>query len=250
MSPDELARYEWQIWTPGFGVEGQVRLKQASVLVSRIGGVGGTVAYYLAAAGIGRLVLAHAGNVKPSDLNRQLLMTTDWLGKPRVESAVRRLQELNPYVDVVPVAENMSPDNAERLVEGVDIVVDAAPLFTERFAMNQAAVKLGKPLVECAMYDFDAQLTTIIPGQTPCLACIYPEPPPHWRREFPVIGAVSGSIASLAAAEVVKLITGIGSPLAGKLLHANLKTMEFRQMPLARNPVCSVCGGIEAQGRN
>lgn len=242
LTDEERARYEWQIWTPDVGEVGQQKLKNTAVLVSRLGGVGGTVAYYLAAAGVGKLVLAHAGNVKPSDLNRQLLMTTDWLGKPRVESASRRLRELNPNVDIVTVPENLSSDNAERLVDQVDIVVDGAPLFAERFAMNAAAFAQGKPLVECAMYDLNAQLLTLIPGQTACLACVFPEDPPHWKREFPVFGAVSGMIAALAAVEVIKLATGIGQAMAGHMLLANLRSMEFRKLPIVRREDCPVCG--------
>lgn len=242
LSDAERARYEWQIWTPDVGEAGQQKLKSASVLVSRLGGVGGTVAYYLAAAGIGKLVLAHAGNVKPSDLNRQLLMTTDWLGKPRIESAERRLRELNPHVELVPVGENLSPQNADRLVAQADIVVDAAPLYEERFAMNAACVQQRKPLVECAMYDLDAQLTTLVPGQTPCLACLYPERPPNWKREFPVFGAVSGMIASMAVVEVIKLVTGIGDPLTNRMQWINLRSMAFRQLPIARREGCRVCG--------
>ena len=244
LSDAEKARYEWQMWTPDVGEEGQRKLKAASVLVSRLGGVGGTVAYYLAAAGVGRLVLAHAGNVKPSDLNRQLLMTTDWLGRPRVESAERRLRELNPNVEIHTAAENLSSSNAAALAGEVDIVVDAAPLFSERFAMNQAAVAQNKPLVECAMYDLDAQLTTIIPGKTPCLSCLYPEDPPNWNREFPVFGAVSGMVASMAAVEVIKLITGIGEPLVGHMLWINLRTMDFRKLPIALRFGCEVCGEL------
>jgi molybdopterin-synthase adenylyltransferase len=244
LSPEERARYEWQMWTPHVGEEGQQRLKAASVLVSRLGGVGGTVAYYLAAAGVGRLVLAHAGNVKPSDLNRQLLMTTDWLGQPRAESAARRLRELNPNVEIVSLQQNISETNASDLVDRVDVVVDAAPLFSERFAMNAAAMKLGRPVIESAMFDLDAQLTTMIPGQTPCLRCLYPEDPPHWKREFPVFGAVSGMIASLAAMEVIKLITGIGQPLSNILLTADLRTMQFRRLPIQRRPDCLTCGDI------
>ncbi|MCA9247963.1 MAG: HesA/MoeB/ThiF family protein [Planctomycetales bacterium] len=245
LGDDERARYEWQMWTSGHGEEGQRKLKQTSVLISRIGGLGGTVAYYLAAAGIGRLVLAHAGNVKPSDLNRQLLMTTDWLGKARVESAARRLQELNPFVEIETVAENLSNENAKRLVGCADIVVDAAPLFAERFAMNSAAFRQGKPIIESAMYDFDAQLTTMIPGQTACLACLVPENPPQWRREFPVFGAVSGTIAAMAALEVIKLVAGFGETLAGTMCLANLRTMEFRRIAIQRDPNCRVCGGQE-----
>lgn len=244
LSEPEKARYEWQMWTPDVGEAGQEKLKAASVLVSRLGGVGGTVAYYLAAAGVGKLVLAHAGCVKPSDLNRQLLMTTDWLGKPRIESAERRLKELNPHVDIHTAAENLSLANASALVGEVDIVVDAAPLFSERFAMNTAAVEQRKPLVECAMYDLDAQLTTIIPGRTPCLRCLYPDDPPAWKREFPVFGAVSGMIASMAAVEVIKLITGIGEPLANSMLWANLRTMHFRRLPITRRADCEVCGKL------
>lgn len=237
----ERARYEWQMWTPNVGEEGQRKLKAASVLVSRLGGVGGTVAYYLAAAGIGKLVLAHAGNVKLSDLNRQLLMTTDWLDKPRVESAQRRLTELNPHVEIVAVNENLFDANASPLVSQADVIVDAAPLFSERFAMNRAAVEQGKPLIEAAMFDLDAQLTTILPGSTPCLRCLYPVDPPYWKREFPVFGAVSGIIAAMAALEVIKLITGIGEPLTNSVLHINLRMMEFRKLPIVRDEHCPVC---------
>lgn len=240
----ERVRYEWQMWTPDVGEEGQRKLKSTSVLVSRLGGVGGTAAYYLAAAGIGKLVLAHAGNVKPGDLNRQLLMTTDWLGKPRVESAQRRLNELNPNVEIVAINENISDENATSIVKQTDMIVDAAPLYTERFAMNRAAAEQRKPLVECAMFDLDAQLTTIVPGSTPCLRCLYSVDPPHWKREFPVFGAVSGMIGSIAALEVIKLVTGIGEPLLNTLLTINLRTMEFRKLPIARDEQCEVCGEV------
>ena len=238
----ERARYEWQMWTPDVGEEGQRKLKAATVMVSRIGGLGGTVAYYLAAAGVGKLVLVHGGNVKPSDLNRQLLMTTDWLGKPRVESAERRLRELNPHVEIVTSNNNVNEENAASFVGQADIVVDAAPLFAERFAMNRAAFEQRKPMVECAMYDLEGQLTTFIPGKSLCLRCLYPEDPPYWKREFPVFGAVSGTVGAMAAVEVIKLITGIGEILCGKMLSINLRTMEFRKLSVVRDEQCLVCG--------
>ena len=204
LSDEERAIYEWQMWLPDLGEEGQEKLKNASVLVSRVGGVGSVVAYELAAAGIGKLVLAHAGNVKPSDLNRQLLMTHDWIGKPRIDSIRRRLLELNPRLDLVTVDENINESNADAIVRQCDVIVDCAPLFTERFAMNHAAIQQSKPLIECAMYDMEAQLTTILPGQSPCLRCIFPEAPPTWKREFPVLGAVSGTVACMGAVEAVK----------------------------------------------
>lgn len=124
LTAEEHSIYEWQMWVPDFGAAGQQKLKNASVMISRVGGVGSVVAYELAAAGVGKLVLAHAGNVKPSDLNRQLLMTHDWIGKPRIESIRRRLLELNPRLEIVAVGENVSPENAASLVAQCDVVVD------------------------------------------------------------------------------------------------------------------------------
>lgn len=244
LTAEERAVYEWQIWVSDFGEAGQQKLKSASVLISRVGGLGSVVAYELAAAGVGKFLLAHAGNVKPSDLNRQLLMTHDWLGKPRVESATRRLKELNPRLDIVPVAENINDQNVANLVEQVDLIVDCAPLFPERYAMNREAVRQHKPLVECAMYDLEAQLTTILPGQTPCLKCLYPEDPPAWKREFPVFGAVSGTVGCLAAMEAIKVLAGFGETLAGQLLTMDLRDMTFRKRAIQRNPDCVVCRSL------
>lgn len=242
LSDAERAVYEWQLDVPGFGEAGQQRLKGATVLVSRVGGLGGAVAYNLAAAGVGHLILAHAGTIRPADLNRQLLMTHAGLGQSRVESAARRLAELNPAVHITPVAENVSDANAEHLVGKVDLVVDAAPLFAERFALNRAAVRLGRPMVECAVYELQVQMTTILPGRTPCLACLYPEDPPAWRRRFPVFGAVSGAAGGLAAMEAIKVLSNLGEPLAGRLLMMDLRSMMSQCITLARRPDCPVCG--------
>jgi molybdopterin/thiamine biosynthesis adenylyltransferase len=242
LTDEERATYEWQMWVPDIGDRGQLKLKNASVMVSRVGGVGSVVAYELAAAGVGKLVLAHAGNVKPSDLNRQLLMTHDWIGKPRIESIRRRLLELNPRLEIVTVAENVHENNAADLVSQADVIVDCAPLFPERFAMNRQAVAQGKPLVECAMYEMEAQIMTVVPGQSPCLQCVFPEEPPNWTREFPVLGAVSGTVACMGAVEAVKLITGMGQPLAGRMVRMDLRTMDFQTMSLSRRDTCPVCG--------
>lgn len=241
LTDEERAVYEWQIWVPDFGEAGQEKLKGSSVLVSRVGGLGSVVAYELAAAGVGKLVLAHAGNVKPSDLNRQLLMTHDWLGKPRVESAERRLKELNPRLEIVTFAENLSEANAERIVAEADLIVDCAPLFPERYAMNLQAVRQHKPLVECAMYDLEAQITTIVPGKTPCVSCLYPADPPAWKREFPVFGAVSGTVGCLGAMEAVKVLAGLGEPLLGRMLSLDLRDMTVQTRRIERNADCPVC---------
>lgn len=244
LTEDERARYEWQLGVTGFGAEGQERLKGAAVLVSRCGGVGGAAAYQLAAAGVGRLVLAHAGNLRVDDLNRQLLMTHDGIGRPRVEQAARRLRELNPFLEIEPVAENVGEENVERLVGGVDLVVSCAPRFRERLLMNREAVRRGKLLVDCAMYELEAQLTTIVPGRTPCLACLYPSEPPGWQRQFPVFGAVAGTVGCLGAMEAIKVLAGLGEPLLGKLLVCDLRDMTFRRVGITRDPRCPVCGRV------
>lgn len=243
LSDEERARYEWQMWHEGMGEEGQRKLKAATVLVSRVGGLGGLVAYELAAAGVGHLILAHAGDLKPSDLNRQLLQTTANLGHSRMESITRRLRALNPHTRLTGIAENISPDNADTLAAQADIIVDAAPLFQERLALNDAAMRHRRPMVECAMRGMEATVTTFIPGRTGCLRCYVPGVPPSWKRQFPVFGAVSGTAACVGATEVIKLLTGLGQPLAGVMLSMNLATMSFRKTRLPRNPRCPCCGG-------
>jgi len=245
----ERSIYEWQMWVPGVGEEGQRKLKGASVLISRVGGLGGVVALELAAAGVGRLILAHAGNLKPSDLNRQLLQTHDHLGQPRIESIVRRLQDLNPRCEIVGIGENVSEANADSLVAQADIVIDAAPLFQERLALNAAAFRAGKPFIECAMHNLEASVATFLPGRTGCLACIVPEVPPSWTRQFPVFGAVSGTAGCIGAMEAIKLITGIGQTLDGRLLSMDLSTLRFRTVTLPKRPDCTVCGGSSTNPR-
>jgi molybdopterin-synthase adenylyltransferase len=238
----ERAFYEWQMWIGDVGEAGQRRLKAASVLVSRCGGVGGAAALYLAAAGVGKLVLAHAGDLRPSDPHRQVLMPHDGIGRPRIDAAVRRLREVNPHILVEGVPENITEANARALVERVDLVLDAAPLFEERLRMNREAVRQHKPMIECAMYELEGRVTTIIPGRTPCLACLHPTAPPAWKRQFPVLGAVAGAIGCLGAVEAIKVITGIGEPLLGRLLICDLRRMAFCTVRIARNPQCPVCG--------
>jgi molybdopterin/thiamine biosynthesis adenylyltransferase len=242
LSADERDRYQWQLWVRGFGEQGQRRLKAATVFVSRIGGVGGTVAMQLAAAGVGRLILAHAGNLRLNDMNRQMLMSTESVGEPRIEQAARRLRQINPHVDLEMLDEIVSDSNVERLVGSADFVVSAAPLFEERLAMNRQAVRRGVPLVDCAMYEMEARLLTVVPGRTPCLACLVAAPPAGWKREFPVFGAVASTIGSMAALEVVKLATGLGEPPAGRLINLDLGSLTFTTIAVTRRPDCPVCG--------
>ena len=227
LSDEERALYEWQHSVDGFGDAGQERLKAATVLVSRCGGVGGCVAQQLAAAGVGRLILAHAG-----------------IGQSRIVQAAERLRAFNPFVEVVPVAENVTAENAHRLVQEADVVACCAPLFRERLLLNAAAVRHRKPLVDCAMFELEMQLTTVLPGQSPCLACLYPQEPPQWQRRFPVFGAVAATVGSLGAMEVVKVLAGLGAPLAGRMLIGDLGTMTFRTVQLRRRADCAVCSSV------
>ncbi len=242
LTPEEAAAYEWQLNVPDFGHEGQRRLKAASVLVSRAGGAGGTVAQYLAVAGVGKIVLAHGGNLRPDDLNRQILMAHDGIGKPRVDCAVRRLRELNPRIEIEAVNENVSESNIAALVGKADLIADCAPLFSERLLMNRESVRQRKPMVECAMFELESHLTTFVPHQTPCLTCLYPVEPPAWRRKFPVFGAVAGMIGALAAMEAIKVLAGFGEPLLGRLLTCDLRSMTFGTFKIHVNTTCAVCG--------
>jgi molybdopterin-synthase adenylyltransferase len=241
LTEEEREIYQWQMWIPQLGEEGQRKLKGSSVLVTRIGGVGGTAALYLAAAGVGRIVLAHAGNIKKSDLHRQVLMSHGKVGEPRVEVAAARLKDLNPHVEIETVGENVSEENVAKLMGGADLVVDAAPRFEERLLLNREVVRQKKVMGECAMYEMERTVTTIVPGKTACLACLYPSPPTEWRREFPVLGAVSGMLGCMGAVEAIKVLAGIGRPMAGRMVICDLGEMSFRMVKIVRRNDCAVC---------
>jgi molybdopterin/thiamine biosynthesis adenylyltransferase len=170
------------------------------------------------------------------------------IGQSRTEQAAERLRKFNPFADIVPIAENVSSENVEKLVGQADVVASCAPLFRERLLLNQAAVRQGKPLVDCAMFELEVQLTTVLPGRSPCLACLYPKEPPGWQRRFPVFGAVAGTVGALGAMEVIKVLTGIGTSLAGRLLIGDLGAMTFRTVPLRRRADCPVCAAINPRG--
>ncbi len=238
-----LERYRRQLPLDGFGPEGQAKLKASTVLVAGVGGLGGTVALYLAAAGIGRLVLVHQGVLDLPDLNRQTLMSPEWLGESRVRCARESLRTFNPEVETAILDGRVREDNVMDLVRGAGVVVSCRYNFEERDLLNRACVALAVPMVEAAMYGMEAYLSTIVPGKTPCLRCLYPEFPSWDPMGFPVLGACAGVLGCLAAAEAIKVLTGMGSPLLGQLLSFDLWDMTFRKFRVARQPGCSVCGG-------
>jgi molybdopterin-synthase adenylyltransferase len=242
LTPTELERYSRQMMLPNFGETAQKRLKSATVLVTGVGGLGGTAALYLAVAGVGRLILVRGGDLRLDDMNRQILMTHDSVGKPRVFKAKETLEAINPDVVIEAVHEYVTPENVDSLVQSADMALDCAHNFTERDLLNAACVRWRKPMVEAAMDGMEAYLTTIIPGVTPCLSCLFPEKPDWDRRGFSVLGAVSGTLACLTALEAIKLITGISQPLLSQLLTIDLSQMEFAKRRSYRDRSCPVCG--------
>jgi len=242
LTPTELERYSRQMMLPNFGELAQKRLKSATVLVTGVGGLGGTAALYLAVAGVGRLILVRGGDLRLDDMNRQILMTDDWVGKPRVFKAKETLEAINPEIQVEVVHDYITPDNVDSLVQSADMALDCAHNFTERNLLNESCVRWRKPMVEAAMDGMEAYLTTIIPGVTPCLSCLFPEKPEWDRRAFAVLGAVSGTLACLTALEAIKLITGFSQPLLSQLLTIDLNRMEFAKRRSQRDRACPVCG--------
>jgi molybdopterin/thiamine biosynthesis adenylyltransferase len=242
LTPAELERYHRQMMLPNFGEDSQRRLKSVTALVTGVGGLGGTAALYLAVAGIGKLILVRGGNLRMDDMNRQILMTDDWVGKPRVQKAKETLAQINPDIEIEAIADYITPENVDTLVSSADIALDCAHNFTERDLLNDACVRWRKPMVEAAMNSMEAYLTTIVPGQTGCLNCLFPEKPDWDRRGFAVLGAVSGTLACLTALEAIKLITGFERPLMSQLLTMDLGRLEFAKHRTYRDPDCPVCG--------
>ncbi|MBL9117933.1 MAG: HesA/MoeB/ThiF family protein [Verrucomicrobiaceae bacterium] len=242
LNSEEAERYEWQLWTPGFGVSEQLRLKSATVFISRVGGVGGTVAMQLAAAGVGTLILAHGGTLRRNDLNRQMLMHSERIGQARTLQAAERIHQINPNTRVILHETNVDAGNIDKLSAASDLLVSAAPLFEERLAINAAAVSRGVPVLHCAMYDLEASVLATRPKLTACLSCMSPQPPDWWKREFPVFGAVAGTAGSIAAMYAIQILTGLGDDPCGKLTAIDFRTGRFRTLKVARDPSCPVCG--------
>jgi molybdopterin/thiamine biosynthesis adenylyltransferase len=240
--PDDHDYYAWQADIPGFGREAQEKLRDATALISRVGGLGGPLAFSLAAAGIGRIILAHAGELRPDDLNRQILMTHAGLGDLRHEQAAETLRRFNPSVEIESVGENIGEQNAAGLVARADIVFSCAPLFEERLLMNREAVAQGKFFVDGAMCALEGHVLAVRPGTSACLGCLVEEPPAYWKRRFPVIGAVSAMIAQIAALEGIKLLTDFAPAHTDHLIHLDTHAMRMSRIRVRRNPACSHCG--------
>ncbi len=238
----ELERCRRQMMLPDFTLEHQKRLKASTALIAGIGGLGGTAAIYLAVAGIGKMIFAHYGNLTISNMNRQILMKHDWIGKSRVVQGKKTIEEINPDVEVEIYDERTSEDNVDKLLNGVQIAISARPNFHERRILNNACVRQGIPMIEAAMNGMEGYLFNIIPGITPCLNCIYPEDNPEWEEfGFPVLGAVSGLLGCLMSIEAIKILTGYKKPLLNKLLYFDAGGMEFKEFKAYKREDCIIC---------
>lgn len=238
----DLERYRRQLMLDGFNMEHQHRMKASTALIAGIGGLGGTAAAYLAVAGIGKMIFAHYGNLTLSNMNRQILMRHDWIGKSRVIQAMKSIEDINPDVEVKIYDERTSGDNVDKLLDGVQIALSARPNFHERRVLNNACIRNNIPMVEAAMNGMEGYIFNVVPEKTPCLNCLYPEDNPEWEElGFPVLGAVSGMLGCLMAIEAIKLLTGFGKPLISQMLVFNTINMELRKLNIRRDRNCKVC---------
>jgi molybdopterin/thiamine biosynthesis adenylyltransferase/rhodanese-related sulfurtransferase len=246
LSPQEVARYSRHLIMPEVGVEGQKRLKAASVLLVGAGGLGSPLALYLAAAGVGRLGLVDFDVVDFSNLQRQVLHGTADVGRPKLQSARDRIAAINPEVRVDLYETHLTSANALDLIKPYDLVIDGTDNFPTRYLVNDACVLLGRPNVYGSIFRFEGQASVFYPGKGPCYRCLYPEPPPPGEvpscAEGGVLGILPGLIGCIQATEGVKLLLGRGTPLIGRLLLYDALQMKFREFKVRRNPDCPVCG--------
>ena len=244
---DEVVRYARHIILPQIGGEGQRRLLDASVLCVGAGGLGSPIAMYLAAAGVGRLGVVDFDRVDLTNLQRQILHGTSDVGRSKVESAASTLRELNPGIEVEPHDTVLTSDNAFEILGNYDLVIDGSDNFPVRYLVNDATQFLGKPLVYGSIYQFEGQVTVFLPGAAgPCYRCLFPQPPPPGSvpncAEAGVFGVLPGIVGSIQATEAIKMITGIGDPLVGRLLIFDALEMDFTTVKIKRDPACPVCG--------
>ena len=243
---DQFDRYRRHLTLPELGVEGQTKLLASSVLLVGAGGLGCPLALYLAAAGVGRIGLVDDDVVDASNLQRQILYTTADVGRPKIEVAAERIRALNPDVRVEGHRLRLDSSNALELFAAYDVIVDGTDNFPTRYLSNDACVLLGKPNVYGSIFRFEGQASVFDARRGPCYRCLYPEPPPPGAvpscAEGGVLGVLPGVIAMVQATETVKLLTGIGSPLVGRLLLYDALAMEWKEFRLEKDPDCPVCG--------
>lgn len=247
LSDAQVDRYSRHLLLPEVGEKGQEKLLKSRVLLLGAGGLGSPAALYLAAAGVGTLGIIDGDTVDASNLQRQIMHGTDRIGTPKVESARRTIQNLNPDVKVLPFQERLTRDNVDRVFDqGWDVIVDGLDNFATRYLVNDASVWKRIPVVHGSIFRFDGQVTTFWPGKGPCYRCLYPEPPPAHLApscaEAGVLGVLPGLVGTIQATEAVKVVLGVGEPLVGRLLTYDSLKMKFGSLKLRRDEKCPVCG--------
>jgi sulfur-carrier protein adenylyltransferase/sulfurtransferase len=246
LSVDEVRRYSRHLIIPDVGMGGQRRLKNAKVLCVGAGGLGSPALMYLAAAGVGTLGVIDFDVVDESNLQRQIIHGQSDVGRPKAESAASSIREINPLVEVIVHNEPLSTDNVMDIFAGYDLIVDGTDNFATRYMVNDAAVLLGKPYVWGSIYRFDGQASVFWAENGPCYRCLYPEPPPPGMvpscAEGGVLGVLCASIGSIQVNEAIKLITGIGDSLVGRLMIYDALEMSYRQVKVKKDPECPLCG--------
>jgi len=246
LTEDQLERYARNLVLPGWGMEAQKKLAAAKVLVIGAGGLGSPCLLQLVAAGVGNITLVEGDDIEWSNLNRQLLHGAADVGRLKVESATEKLMAFEPQLELNAVGEMFTPENALELMEGHDVLVDCSDNYATRFLANDAAVLSGTRLVHGSIFRYEGQVTVIAPGEGPCLRCVYPEPPAPGTvpsgKEAGVPGFAPGIVGAMQAAEVVKVLIGLGEPLIGRLLVYDCLSAAILEMNVERDPGCPVCG--------
>ncbi|HHT9135342.1 MAG TPA: molybdopterin-synthase adenylyltransferase MoeB [Candidatus Avalokitesvara rifleensis] len=245
-SEEQIKRYSRHIILSEVGGRGQKKLLNSKVFLVGAGGLGSPAAFYLAAAGVGKLGIVDNDDVDHSNLQRQILHSSKDIGFPKALSAKATLEALNPDVEVVPYMQRLTSENIMDIIKDYDVILDGSDNFPTRYLVNDACVLMGKPLSHGSIFKFEGQVTTIVPGETPCYRCLFETPPPADMvpscQEAGVLGVLPGVIGCIQATEVVKLLLGKGELLKGKLLLYNALTMEFNKVRIRKNPNCPVCG--------
>ena len=252
LSAEQKERYRRHLIIPEVGEEGQAKLLRSKVLMLGAGGLGSPAALYLAAAGVGTIGIVDMDVVDLSNLQRQVLHSTRWIGKPKTESAKATLEALNPDVKVIPFSERLTADNVLEILSPFDLAIDGGDNFPTRYLLNDACIKLNKPNIHGSIFRFEGQVTTFIPKQGPCYRCLYPTPPPPdfapSCAEAGVLGVLPGIVGLLQANEALKIILNRGQTLSGRLLTFEALKTRFHELKLRRDPNCPVCAdGIDVK---
>jgi molybdopterin/thiamine biosynthesis adenylyltransferase/rhodanese-related sulfurtransferase len=246
LTPEQRMRYSRHTLIPEVGVDGQIKLLNAKVLLIGAGGLGSPAALYLAAAGVGTLGIVDDDLVDESNLQRQVIHNTERVGTPKTESARLSIEALNPDVKVVEYRTRLDASNIIEIIKDYDVLVDGADNFPTRYLLNDASVRLRKPVVSASILTFDGQVSTFVPYEGPCYRCLYPTPPPAELApscsENGVLGVMAGIMGLLQANEVTKLVIGIGEPLVGRLLLFEALSTSFTELKVRRDPDCPICG--------